>query len=645
MMTRTAATALLALGLLSAGCGADDEGTSDSSSCNGGKCDAADDNVLDVLAERNDPIAVFLRDVVDEQGHFEIEYIDMLERIAGQEGCDRSSIDAYVISDELVVAEGEEAFPRVVSTVCSTDRTKADRAFFALSFAKQDRSDIDTHRIEMFAWDPDTEQYNFYETFPSDDGSPTGRLVSLNDTECQGCHKTPMGVDDRNMPMTPIMNELSAPWEHWFAEPVSMSHFVPDGLDSAPLYSELAGNGSEFRKSAARLEQTIVSAFNQRVGNSRINGRRTKHGAGDEAKQTSAEQAMSLLRPLFCSEQLTYATEDGSSGLLLAGAVVDDGWHSVFFQKQGTGWPWEWWNDRKLRLDPPGAPDAVSMIPMRGASVVAYEKNVLSRRALTPEQVARARALDWHNPALSDFRCGLFHNALERMRAPGGLDDLEYDETKRVLHVMRDLYDGIFEIHPGDFGLALEAPVSLIAAGDSFVAISDADDATVADMVAALAGEGLPECTERGEGACVTSLMAMGDILEAYFKSMESGGRDAINALRNARGCEVDERFPNKPFIKNLDCTQASEPEPEPDPMPEPDPTTGGDTDGGTGGGDTGTPPSAGNCCEPRDAELGCENQTVQECVCAQDSFCCESGWDQVCVDEIAEFGCSPGCG
>ena len=55
-----------------------------------------------------------------------------------------------------------------------------------------------------------------------------------------------------------------------------------------------------------------------------------------------------------------------------------------------------------------------------------------------------------------------------------------------------------------------------------------------------------------------------------------------------------------------------------------------------------------GDCCEPQEGP-GCEDPTVQACVCEEDSFCCGYTWDQVCVDEVAEFDCGDcdggGCG
>ena len=68
--------------------------------------------------------------------------------------------------------------------------------------------------------------------------------------------------------------------------------------------------------------------------------------------------------------------------------------------------------------------------------------------------------------------------------------------------------------------------------------------------------------------------------------------------------------------------------------------TTGG------GGGDDGGPIGFGDCCVAN-LSPGCEDADVESCVCDQDSYCCETDWDSICVDEVEEFGCGvcPGGG
>lgn len=48
----------------------------------------------------------------------------------------------------------------------------------------------------------------------------------------------------------------------------------------------------------------------------------------------------------------------------------------------------------------------------------------------------------------------------------------------------------------------------------------------------------------------------------------------------------------------------------------------------------------ANNCCVDHGG-LGCTDPTIEACVCAEDSWCCENEWDSYCVGEVEEFGCS----
>lgn len=49
-----------------------------------------------------------------------------------------------------------------------------------------------------------------------------------------------------------------------------------------------------------------------------------------------------------------------------------------------------------------------------------------------------------------------------------------------------------------------------------------------------------------------------------------------------------------------------------------------------------------GNCCAT-DHGTGCENQAVQDCVCALDDWCCDNEWDWICVGK-AEVDCGANC-
>jgi hypothetical protein len=504
--------------------------------CGEQKCDDLG-AIGEELAKINDPIAVWLRDKVDADAQMDVGYVDMLKGIAQQQGCDDASIDSYVISDDLV-ADGGTTFPRVVNTVCSNDRAKADLAFFALSFADAQSVDVDTRRIEMFAWDTTTLSYRFYKG-EAVEGSPTKVHITLDPSECRECHEQPDHIGGLAMPMTPIMNELSAPWEHWFAEPQSFNHAVPAATQNAPHYTSLLA----FRKSAARLEQTIRSAFTQRVATARLRLRR------DPA---NVEQAMALLRPLFCDEQLTYVTEDGQSGVLSANAAVDEGLASVYFTIKGTGWPWEWWQDKTMRFTPTDAANLLTMVPSRGAATIAYEKQLLSLRVLTTDQVLRVRALDWATPTMSSFRCELWTNALPRVTAapPAGAKNSD---------ILAPLLEEILTVRKGDFGIGgidLPAKVPLVAPAGKVISFALADETSI-QQLADLVATGMlttATCEADGTGICLTDATALGGMIETRFKAMETAGREPLVPVRNARACAAQMSYPNAPAIADTGC-------------------------------------------------------------------------------------------
>ncbi len=72
---------------------------------------------------------------------------------------------------------------------------------------------------------------------------------------------------------------------------------------------------------------------------------------------------------------------------------------------------------------------------------------------------------------------------------------------------------------------------------------------------------------------------------------------------------------------------------------------TGGPPPGDTGdsGGPPPPPPGGGDCCS-NNGTPGCDDAAVEGCVCMQDAYCCDTAWDQVCVDQVDSFGCGS-CG
>lgn len=55
-----------------------------------------------------------------------------------------------------------------------------------------------------------------------------------------------------------------------------------------------------------------------------------------------------------------------------------------------------------------------------------------------------------------------------------------------------------------------------------------------------------------------------------------------------------------------------------------------------------GTPVEPGDCCVAATAP-GCNNATCEACVCALDAFCCDTSWDALCVDQ-ATIDCAAEC-
>jgi len=49
--------------------------------------------------------------------------------------------------------------------------------------------------------------------------------------------------------------------------------------------------------------------------------------------------------------------------------------------------------------------------------------------------------------------------------------------------------------------------------------------------------------------------------------------------------------------------------------------------------------PEEGSCCEAHET-AGCEEPLTAQCVCWGDSYCCNNGWDDICVDEVQHWGC-----
>ncbi|MFH2009580.1 MAG: hypothetical protein ABI333_23510, partial [bacterium] len=45
------------------------------------------------------------------------------------------------------------------------------------------------------------------------------------------------------------------------------------------------------------------------------------------------------------------------------------------------------------------------------------------------------------------------------------------------------------------------------------------------------------------------------------------------------------------------------------------------------------------DCCAVH-STVGCTDAGIEACVCAVDSFCCNTSWDSACVSEVTSLGC-----
>jgi hypothetical protein len=525
-MTRWASLAVLVALAAGAACVVDGGGGEEGGeTCtSGGKCDAAD-SVRSQLEDLDDPIAKWLIDSpMTEDGILRTDYLTAVDKVAEKMGCPMSSMRTFVLSDDLVAGR---PFPRLISTVCSDDDTRASEFFIAASFADgANPDDVDVTNLEMFAWDTAARRYRFYATLPIQGRDEI--QVEVEVRRCTQCHLNGRSLDDDGMPMLPIMNELTRPWPHWNAEPDFPSHTfeVSDATRAAPSFSALTGGGR--LASAALFEQIVRSGQSNRVIASRLRARRDPADVG---------QAMALLRPLFCDEQVNYATEDFTSGVLPASAVITGGTRDMFLAVRPSDWPWQWLNADIIRFQD-GGDTRVAMLPVRGAADVEYEKRLVSVKALTPQQVLRIRALDWSTPVFSAIRCDLWKEARARLRnAP---PDLSATPTNGEL--MAALYAEIMKVDKVSL---------LVGSGDQVVAVRDA--AAMEKLRAALGAPESGDCA--ADGFCLVDLIGFGNLLDGRAEAAEaSGGRSALLVERERRLCVVQDEFAARPAFDRATC-------------------------------------------------------------------------------------------
>jgi hypothetical protein len=492
----TAFALTLTLGVFGSSCVDSSEPTLDE--CVDAKCDGPT-TFKGQIKGRKDAIAVFLqKSKVSPQGLLTSDYNQILTAITKQQGCDVASTHTYVVSDNLI--SGNAAEPRIVSTSCSTDLDKGSEFYISLVNIGDPRT------IEMFAWDPEARKYNFYDV--KKDGTAAMKIDPAP-KRCMGCHLNAGDSDTSGMVMTPIMNEMTKPWPHWNAAPgfVSRNYNVSAAAQQTETWKKSV---LPFLASASNFEQLI------REGQRKAMAQRVKL----RRDALDLNKAMSLLRPLFCSEQVNYVTEE--LGSISNAAVIDPGLRSTMLQFRPDNWQSSWINDTTVSF--PAGPKELFQVPIRGNSDVAAELALISTGTLTAQQVLQVRALDWQNPVFSQYRCGLWTTAkLRYMTKKPTLTGTTIEEA------LPTLLDDVLSIDG----------TSISQSDNKVLSIGQATAANIAALKTALSHNSVgTDCGTNGNVACIVTPDELAPIIDGYIKTIT---RDALIKARDSRICKIIE--------------------------------------------------------------------------------------------------------
>ena len=342
-------------------------------------------------------------------------------------------------------------------------------------------------------------------------------LMRVNDKQsglgarCVECHKTPRDVDSVGMPMLPIMNELTKAWTHWNAGDggVSESFLVPADLKGKAKWERF---GIQKVAAASRLEKVVRDANALKVSPARSKGL---------FRPAKLDEAMGLIRPIFCDEQVNYVSEL-ATGEISIDAVVAGGIKNAYRGIQST-WNFPWFNNDIVKLQIAAGDTQVFMVPVRGVADLTFESQLQS--VLSPMHILAVRALDWKRPALSEFRCNLWRNArVEFARKPPALMGRNRDGIKVI-------YEEIMKLG----GMSTRG-----IANGKFVVMDLASDTTIAKIKEQIAAGTVPmTCREGANNICETDAMGFGALLQAYVDVGESASREALLAERDRRVCNV----------------------------------------------------------------------------------------------------------
>ena len=452
-------------------------------------------------------------------------------------------------------------------------------------------------------------------------------IATKNGNRCGNCHNNG----------SIIQKELDSPWISW-------EHFDDiSGTDTfyenfAKMTVEIDGEEQEidFMGRHGALDGASVESAVEDAAEEYAKSGFIPHFLGE--KGDGGVQVAELLEPLFCTQEINLQTGGGDTGsvtfradFFLAREFADSDFNGGVSALKGGGSvsiSGELYDAGIARSGQTlrgmaqfGITDTKrrGTYPERSFQDGMITQQLMERGVLDEDLVSDILMIDFTRPLFSDIRCGL----LEEAARNGAFDGM----TKAEDVTADAIRDGLLE------------------------ALKDSEVPGAARLVDSLGNPDDNADQEQARNdyvaACNARLQAEGDAFVDDLLLVASNVRtDAIEKEPiDPRGPHhiievpdlmvVDDDLPHDGSFFNEQCCIgecAGSPDPDPDPDPEPDPDPMGD--------------GAGNCCDaaPEDAQRpGCENETIETCVCDEDSFCCETNYDDICVG-IAKDTCGAEC-
>lgn len=506
-MPRFAIHTLLASAALVVACG--DPADTTTPDCSDDRCNAAEsrDELLQSIEGFSDPIASYLRDAVLADGSLPGDYREILEGVGTVLGCEAATQSSFV------VLSNESLNPKTIMNRCADSPIEASEFFLLLPSLDAER-DVAPALVHMTAWDPDTERYRRYATAPREDG---GMNINVEPVFCLSCHGGPRKLET----WQPLMNEMTNPWSQWNAEPGFVSHvfdeLMPRATAQGLIFAEVSAEG--LLDSASNLEPII------RAGIDRVTGARVR----DRHLPANATEALELLQPLFCDEQVNFVSEIHGSGEFRSSALIDDGFRELF-SALDIGQEHAFTQDNTMRIAIQGTDeDNLTLMAVRGESSLRAELALVTRQALTPLQALQVRSIDWMRPVASGFRCAIYEAGEERILA-GALDTqiaaLPAGATNADLLPL--FLAEIMVIVAGD------QRTSLQPAGDFVYSLADADTLAEGDLAT----------LQRSPAALAAELQT----------TIDNATRAELDARRRTRACDATETYLTAPIFPDIAC-------------------------------------------------------------------------------------------